>query len=243
MPMELLPINNNTGQSYGYIVYRKKLLDIPADSVLRIGGRVCDSVVVLLNGNLVSKPLTRVKDLNGFGFWKVQNGNLTLGPNNYTEAVLDLVVENWGRVNFGSLEQFKQYKGLWQDGVYLNDKMIQNWEIFPLEFKKSWTEKLTGWHKPTKTWTVGPALYKTEFFANESMDTYVDMRRWCKGIVLINNFVLGRYSMIGPQQSLYLPGPFVKQGWNKIVVFEHYNPGEEIAFSDKPIFKTRNGNK
>lgn len=238
IPMEHLPINNNSGQSFGYIIYRKKLLDIPANSMLRIGGRVCDTVVVLINGNLISKPLNKGSDLNDFGFWRQKNSNLTLGPNHYQNAVLDLVVENWGRGNFGSIEQFKQYKGLWQDSVYLNNAKITNWEVFPLEFKQSWNRNLTGWHKPTKLWSVGPALYKSTFYANSTLDTYLDMSKWCKGIVIINDFVLGRFSKIGPQQTLYLPGPFLKRGLNEVIIFEHYNPGENIEFSNVPIFKT-----
>ncbi|XP_056634820.1 beta-galactosidase-1-like protein 3 [Diorhabda sublineata] len=243
IPMEYLPINNNSGQSYGYIVYRKMLLDIPANSTLRIGGRVCDTVVVLLNGNLISKPLNKDIDLNGFGFWRQKNSNLTLGPNHYQNAVLDLVVENWGRVNFGSIEQFKQYKGLWQDSVYLNNIKLTNWKVFPLEFKRAWNRNLTGWHKPSKLWSVGPALYKSSFHVNSTSDTYLDMSKWCKGIVIINDFVLGRFSRVGPQQTLYLPGPFLKKGLNEVIIFEHYNPGENIEFSSVPIFKTRTNSK
>ncbi|KAJ8937459.1 hypothetical protein NQ314_011848 [Rhamnusium bicolor] len=142
LPMELLPINNMSGQSYGYIVYRKRFLDIPATSVLTIGGRICDSLVVLVNGRLMTKPLTTASDLNGFGFWRLKNSNLTLGPKNLFGATLDLVVENWGRNNFGYLDQFNQFKGLWQGAVYLNNMEISDWEIIPLEFKKILDEKL-----------------------------------------------------------------------------------------------------
>ncbi|CAH1164830.1 unnamed protein product [Phyllotreta striolata] len=240
VPMELLPINNNTGQSYGYVVYRKRFSTIPANSVLRIGGRVCDTVVVLLNGKLMSKPLNNVDDLNGFGFWNVKNGDLSLGPENRPGAVLDLLVENWGRVNFGNVKQFAQFKGLWQDGVYLNNELIRDWEIYPLEFKRSWTGNLSGWRETGETLPTGAGLYKTRFFVNNTMDTYVDMSDWCKGIVIVNDFVLGRYSRIGPQQTLYLPAPLLKTGWNQVIIFEHYNPSKYVKFSDKPIFKTRN---
>lgn len=68
LPMELLPINNNAGQSYGYIVYKKTNLDIPANSILKISGRVCDTVMVLINGKLISKSLQNNDDLNHFGY-------------------------------------------------------------------------------------------------------------------------------------------------------------------------------
>lgn len=237
--MELLPINNMSGQSFGYIVYRYKLLDIPANSTLTIGGRVCDTVVVLINGELVSKPLNSANDLNGFGFWRQEDSQLSLGPKEWVNATLDLLVENWGRVNFGRIEQFNQFKGIWQEGVSLNDEELINWEIIPLEFKKPWNNALTYWNKVTKTKSLGPALYKAQLYVESPKDTFVDMQNWCKGIVIINGFVLGRYSRIGPQQTLYLPAPFIQTGNNTIIVFEHYYGSDVISFSDKPIFKTR----
>lgn len=237
--MELLPMNNMSGQSYGYIVYRKTFLDIPVNSTLTIEGRVCDSVVVLIDGVLMSKALNNIRDLNNFGFWKRNNAVLKLGPKERRNATLDLLVENWGRVNFGRLEQFKQFKGLWQGNVLLNDEELFNWEIIPLEFKKSWTHSLTDWNKISKTKSLGPSLYKAQLYVDTPQDTFVDMQEWCKGIVIINDFVLGRYSRIGPQQSLYLPAPLLKKGNNTVIVFEHYYGSESIKFSDEPIFKTR----
>ena len=41
-----------------------------------------------------------------------------------------------------------------------------------------------------------------------------------KGTVWVNGHDIGRYWYIGPQQTLYLPAPFLKKGKNEIVVFE-----------------------
>ncbi|VEN53201.1 unnamed protein product, partial [Callosobruchus maculatus] len=236
-PMEYLPINNMSGQSYGYIIYRHKLYDLPRSSKLTIGGRVRDTVVVTLNDHLISRPLDVVSDLDGFGFWRTVNSTLDLGSDAHTYAVMDLMVENWGRVGYGKRNQFYQFKGLWSTDVYVNREKLQDWEIFPLEFKRSWTQSLTGWHTPFKS--TGPALYKTDIFIDDPRDTYLDMQSWCKGIVIVNSFVLGRYSKIGPQQTLYLPGPFLRKGRNDIFVFEHYRAAGSISFADSPVFKTR----
>ncbi|RZC39773.1 beta-galactosidase-1-like protein 2 [Asbolus verrucosus] len=238
LPMELLPLNNLSGQSYGYIIYRKENLTIPANSVLTIAGRVCDTAVVLIDGYLLNKPLTKAKDLNGFGYWRVENSSINLSSQNLTGATLDIMVENWGRNNFGHLDQFNQFKGLWQGGVYINDVELQDWQIIPLEFKKSWTNSLTGWHPPIPRWTPGPAAYKAVFTVDDVQDTYINMQNWVKGVVIVNGFVLGRYAVIGPQQTLYLPAPFIKKGDNTIVVFEHFSPAGQVEFSAKPIFKT-----
>ncbi|CAH1981047.1 unnamed protein product [Acanthoscelides obtectus] len=240
-PMEQLPINNMSGQSYGYVIYRHRLFHLPSYSHVRINGRVCDTVVVTLNDQLMSRPLDTASDLDAFGFWKVANSTLELGSNLYSYSVLDLMVENWGRVGYGKLSQFNQFKGIWQGGVYVNNEQLQDWEILPLEFKKSWTKSLTGWHVPSKY--TGPALFKTDIFIENPQDTYLDMQNWCKGIVIVNNFVLGRYSKIGPQQTLYLPGPFLRKGWNKILIFEHYRAADKVSFTDQPVFKTRTSKK
>lgn len=237
MPMEFLPLNNNSGQSYGYILYRKENLNIAANSILKIAGRVCDTVMVLINGILISKPLTSVDDLNGFGYWRMLNSTLNLGPVEFKSATLELVVENWGRNNFGHMDQFMQFKGLWQGGVYINNDLLTNWDIVPLEFKKKWTNGLTKWRKPEKLWSPGPSLYKIELYVKDvPEDTYMDMSKWTKGIVIINGFVLGRYACIGPQQSLYLPAPLLKMGNNTIVIFEHFYPHVTVDFVDNPIF-------
>ncbi|KAK4882084.1 hypothetical protein RN001_005403 [Aquatica leii] len=239
IPMELLPINNGSGQSYGYIVYRKTGLTITANSILQIEGHVCDTVMVLLNGVLMSKPLTAAEDLNGFGYWRIKTGILSLGPAVISNATLELITENWGRNNFGYLSQFNQYKGLWQGKIYLNGKHLKNWEVKPLQFKRQWNSNLDGWHIPENTQLPSPALYKAIFEVYNPQDTYLDMRKWTKGIVIVNGFVLGRYaSRLGPQQTLYLPAPLVKNGTNDIVVFEHFYASNTIDFSNKPIFHT-----
>lgn len=99
------------------LINRKEHINLAANSVLRIGGHVCDVVEVLVNGVLVSKPLTQQSDLNNFGFWRLKDSSLLLNSESLMDATIELLVENWGRVNFGKLNQFYQYKGLWQVGT------------------------------------------------------------------------------------------------------------------------------
>lgn len=99
---------------------------------------------------------------------------------------------------------------------------------------------ILGWHFPYKNFRSGPALFKTTLDLDTPQDTFIDMRKWCKGIVIVNNFVLGRYSKIGPQQTLYLPAPLLREGKNEIIIFEHYVPYARVEFIDYPIYLTRN---
>lgn len=237
--MEELPINNWSGQSYGYIVYRASQIDIPANSVLTITGHVRDTVMVLINGELISKPLSSTDDLNNFGFWKLNNSSITLTTTDLVNATLDLVFENYGRANYGKF--YYQYKGITKfNKVYLNDKELTSVIALPFEFKKSWTSRLGSW-QPADTLNKGPGLYKAtlniDTYAERYNDTYIDMQEWNKGIVIVNGFVLGRYAFIGPQQGLYLPGPYLQHGDNEIIIFEQFEPATEVKFSKDQIFK------
>jgi beta-galactosidase len=46
------------------------------------------------------------------------------------------------------------------------------------------------------------------------------MRDWGKVIVFINGIKIRCYQSVGPQQTLYLPGCWLKKGKNEIVIFE-----------------------
>ncbi|KAG5876884.1 hypothetical protein JTB14_007460 [Gonioctena quinquepunctata] len=235
--MEKLDINNGNGQSFGYVVYRKTNLNIPANAVLQIEGRACDTVMVLVNGILVSPWLAKSSDLNNtdFGTAMAIDSRLTIS-NEYLEgATLDIVVENWGRVNVGV---YKQFKGLWQGGVKLDNDYLYDWTIYPLEFKKSWTDNLTQWNTLVP-YSTGPSLYKGNLQINgDPQDTYVHMENWIKGIVIVNGFVLGRYAKMGPIQTLYLPAPLLRSGYNDILVFEHFKPAASIDFATYHIYRT-----
>lgn len=234
LPMEFLSINNNSGQSYGYIVYRKSHLNISKSSELKIEGNVCDTVMVTINGQLKSNLITKADDFNKFGYWRLKDSTLNLGPENYDDATLDLIVENWGRNNFGKLDQFDQKKGLWQGNVLINDAIINGWEIYPLEFKKKWTEKLQDWHAVKQT--VGPSIYKAVLNVIEPKDTFIKMQNWRKGIIIVNGFVLSRYFNLGPQQTVYLPAPLLKKGDNDFLIFEHFSGSDTIEFSKNAIY-------
>lgn len=234
IPMEKLPINGNSGQSYGYIVYRKTALYIPAHSVLEFEGRVCDAFMVLVNGVLVSPWVQNARDVVNGATSHVKNSKVTLTNESLTGATLDIVVENWGRVNVGV---YKQLKGIWQGGVKLNSAYLHDWTIFPMEFKKSWTNSLSNWQNYNAN-SVGPLLYKTTLRINGTpKDTFLNMEAWGRGIVIVNGFVLGRYAKMGPVQTLYLPAPLMKTGTNDIFIFEHYKPNKQVYFSKTHIYK------
>jgi beta-galactosidase len=66
----------------------------------------------------------------------------------------------------------------------------------------------------------GPAYYRGSFTLDEVGDTFLDMRGWGKGTVWVNGHQLGRFWRIGPQRTLYVPGPWLQHGANEVIVFD-----------------------
>jgi len=69
-------------------------------------------------------------------------------------------------------------------------------------------------------------------------DTFIDPTRssFKKGVVFVNGLNLGRYWNIGPQKTLYLPGTWLHQGKNEIIIFEEMpdkNKEYQIFFTKK----------
>ncbi|XP_071095299.1 beta-galactosidase-1-like protein 2 [Haliotis cracherodii] len=223
--MESIKLISGVGQSYGYIVYRKTLNQ--PGTLLKLPGHVTDRAQILLN----SKE-TAILD------WHTKDPEVHL-EDVKADTVLDIVVENLGRVNYilaGSEILNSQRKGLSGD-VYLDEKKLEDWKIFPLDFDKSYVNRLsrTSEWKPFEVQVNTPCMYRTELkIAEEPRDTYLLVKGWKKGVVFINGFNLGRYWNIGPQKTLYVPAPILKTGTNEVLIFELHKPAPEITFQSSP---------
>ncbi|KAG8008208.1 Beta-galactosidase-1-like protein 2 [Nibea albiflora] len=91
---------------------------------------------------------------------------------------------------------------------------------------------------PWKTITESrsfPGFYMGRLFAyGYPSDTFMKLPGWEKGVVFINGMNLGRYWSIGPQQTLYIPGPFLNSGINQIILFEEQEGDFKVYFEDTP---------
>ena len=65
-----------------------------------------------------------------------------------------------------------------------------------------------------------PTFYRGTFTVDSIGDTWLDLGGWGKGVVWVNGHNLGRFWNIGPQRTLYLPGPWLRRGANEIVVLD-----------------------
>jgi len=55
-------------------------------------------------------------------------------------------------------------------------------------------------------------------------------------VVWLNGHCLGRFWNIGPQQTLYCPGPWLKSGRNEIIVLDALSPVEpKLSGLERPV--------
>jgi beta-galactosidase len=134
-------------------------------------------------------------------------------------ARLDLFVYAMGRVNFG--EQVLDRKGL-HAPVEFDGKELEDWSVYPLPLDEEMLSRLRYDQEPAR----GPAVWRGVFELEETGDAFLDMRSWGKGVVWINGRCLGRFWNVGPQQTLYMPAPWLKTGRNEVLVMDLLGPSE-----------------
>jgi len=190
-------------QGNGYVLYSKKFVQ-PISGKLTIKG-LRDYATVYVNGE-------RVGILNRY--YKNYSMDIDIPFN----ATLEILVENMGRINYGS-EIINNLKGIISPVMIDSNEITGNWNMYQLPLDtKPVLNGLTN--KNTKG---SPTFYQGTFTLGRTGDTFLDMRGWGKGIVYVNGHHLGRYWSVGPQQTLYIPGVWLKKGANEIVVFEQLN--------------------
>lgn len=211
------PVENDTlmtfedmGQGYGYMLYRRRF-NQPISGMMHVPG-IADFATVYVNGEKIG-TLNRL------------TGKDSLEVNIPFNSTLDILVENFGRINYGARITSNR-KGIISPIDIDGNEITGNWQMYGLPMD-------TQPQKPaTASYTKGqPTLYFGEFILDTVGDTFLDMEQWGKGIVFVNGINLGRYWKVGPQQTLYLPGCFLKKGTNSIVVFEQLNDEKKTELS------------
>uniref|UniRef100_A0A4W3H565 Galactosidase beta 1 like 2 n=1 Tax=Callorhinchus milii TaxID=7868 RepID=A0A4W3H565_CALMI len=215
--MENLPINSGSGQAFGYTLYSTV---ITSGGTLASENHVRDRAQVFVDGKSV-------------GFLDYDNLELNI-PEAEGKRKLSLLVENRGRVNYG-LKLDQQRKGITGD-IFLNDKPLRGFTIHPLEMKTNFIERLSAvdWAVTPQTPTVPGFFCGLLRVDSLPYDTFIKFPGWGKGVVFVNGLNLGRYWTVGPQQTLYLPAPWLHHGTNEIVIFEESKAGTIAEFSDTP---------
>ncbi|KAM8903211.1 beta-galactosidase-1-like protein 2 isoform 3-T4 [Spinachia spinachia] len=213
--MENLPVNNNNGQSYGYALYETP---VSGGGALNSKNAVRDRALVFVGKHFV-------------GVLDFDSQELAV-PDGKGKRTLSLLVENCGRVNYGSTLD-EQRKGLVGD-IEFNKRPLRGFLIRSLEMKPAFVNSLcsSGHWASVRQRPTFPAFFQAKLYVSGSpTDTFIKLPGWSKGVAFINGKNLGRYWSIGPQQTLYVPGPWLHRGDNQVVVFEEQETDGRILFS------------
>ena len=210
-------------QGWGTILYRTTLPEaIPAGTVLKIT-EVHDWAQIYAGGKLLARLDRRKGEFT------------TTLPALKKGTQLDILVEAMGRVNFD--KSIHDRKGITEKVELVSGnqaKELKNWTVynFPVDYSFIKDKK----YNDTKILPFMPAYYKSTFKLDKVGDTFLDMSTWGKGMVWVNGHAMGRFWEIGPQQTLFMPGCWLKEGENEILVLDLKGPAKaSIKGLKKPI--------
>ena len=153
---------------------------------------------------------------------------------------IEILVEAMGRINFG--RAIEDHKGI-TNAVRLvtpGDKpqQLNGWTIttIPDDYAsiakacKAYQQK-TNMGQVNKRQGLNKAgHYRATFKVDKPADTFLNLSLWGKGQAYVNGHPLGRYWSIGPQQTLYLPGAWLKKGKNEIIITDIKGPRQLKAW-------------
>ncbi len=202
-------------QGHGYVLYRKHFTE-PFHGILEVEG-LRDYALVFVNGERAGE-LNRMTNTYG------------LQVDIPADANLDILVENMGRINYGA-QITENTKGIISPVLIDKVELTGDWEMYQLPMTQP--PKPDAYSATVRNGT--PVIYSGTFVVNQPGDVFLDMQSWGKGIVFVNGKNLGRYWNIGPQQTLYLPGCWLKTGENEVVIFEQQNNHDQMVLRSSPL--------
>lgn len=215
-------------QAWGTILYTTRLpRAAKAGETLTID-EVHDWAQVFANGQLLARLDRRKKEFS-----------LKLPADLPAGTRLDILVEAMGRVNFGG--SIHDRKGITKKVTLGADTELKGWQVHNLPPSYAATAAAKAKANPGARPT-GPAWWVGAFDLASVGDTFLDMRDWGKGMVWVNGHALGRFWEIGPQQTLFLPGCWLKEGRNEVIVLDLKGPREPtLRGLEKPILDQLRG--
>ena len=212
---------------WGMIQYTTTLPEIPRKSVLTLND--ChDYAQIWVNHQFVGS-IDRVKNEKSLMLPPVKKGD-----------VLNILVEAMGRINFG--RAIKDFKGITSD-VQLQTEQdghemtynLKHWVIRTMaddyEAIKTAMAANRVEAKDNEAIVSDGGYFKGEFTLKKVGDTFLNFEAFGKGQVWVNGHAMGRIWHIGPQQTLYIPGCWLKKGKNEVIVLDIVGPkAEPIVF-------------
>ncbi|RHJ85359.1 beta-galactosidase [Parabacteroides sp. AM08-6] len=209
-------------QGWGSILYRTTLPTAVTEGTTLLITEVHDWAQIFANGKLLGR-LDRRR-----GEYSLKLPALVAGTQ------LDILIEAMGRVNFD--KAIHDRKGITEKVELISEtstKELKDWKVYNLPVDYSFVKDKK--YAPGKK-IEGPAYYRATFNLKKRGDVFLDMQTWGKGMVWVNGIAMGRFWEIGPQQTLFMPGCWLKKGKNEIIVLDLKGPEKAtVTGLSKPI--------
>lgn len=208
------------GQDYGFILYETNIPGPLGKSKLAVQ-EIRDRAIVYLNGEYqgvidrnTHDPSLQVSETDIL--LEIPKGG----------AKLSLLVENMGRINYGW--KLKDPKGI-TEGVRLGQQFLYDWTIYSLPLKDLSALRFEPAPMEPDNTLTGPRFHKATITLDHIADTFLQLEGWTKGAAYINSFNLGRYWEVGPQKTLYVPAPLLREGDNELILFELHGTDARVV--------------
>ncbi len=218
---------------WGMTYYVTKLPEVPVQSVLTMDAH--DYAQVFIDDVYIGK-IDRVKNEKSLTLPAIKKGQK-----------MSILVEAMGRINFG--RAIKDFKGIVGD-VVINTEIdgnevawtLKRWTMTPIsdDYYRASRSFDSDAHpnslgKPLGDHMGKRGYYRGYFNLKKVGDTFLNFETWGKGQVYVNGHAMGRIWSIGPQQTLYVPGCWLKKGKNEVIVLDVVGPKEAVVWGqDKP---------
>lgn len=195
---------------YGAMLYTAEPQGINGDVRISING-IHDNATLYHNDKQIASA-SRIKS-------DTLVANLHIADGDKISILVDAV----GRV--GNIPTYKDRKGIVSgvelstaDGVALP---AVTWRNHPLPADYSFFSSASFGSLPSNN---APGIYRATFKKEKEGDTYLFVGTWGRGEVWVNGHSLGRFWNIGPQLMLYMPGCWLHDDNNELLVVDWVGP-------------------
>ena len=201
---------------WGSMIYETHVSGVTGEATLTAD--VHDFAIVYVDGKYAGK-IDRTRNEKSLSLSSLHDGSR-----------LTMVVEGMGRINFG--RAIKDFKGIIGDvsvSASANDCDVvitpRQWTC--LSLPDSPEQAKAAFSQVARTslrLTTRAGYYRATFNLKKVGDTFLNMEAFGKGQVYVNGHALGRFWSIGPQQTLFLPGCWLRKGKNEVIVLDVVGP-------------------